>query len=112
VAPVALREPPRQAFVDRPGTEDQEVVASGQPVRDVSDESVQVFDAMRLAGRLRAAAAAVTDGRIVPDVAGGPVMSRHVGFDSLDGRPVALDVDDDGLPRVDPHERAGATAVR
>ena len=54
VVPVALREVPCQAFVDRPGTEDEQIVARGQPVRDVSDEAVQVFDPVRLPGRLRA----------------------------------------------------------
>ena len=74
VVSVALREVPRQAFVNWPGTEDQQRVVRGQPVRDLSDESVQVFDPVRLAGRLRAAASAVSDGGIVPDVAGRPMM--------------------------------------
>jgi hypothetical protein len=109
---VVLRDSARQAFVDRPGTEDQQLVARGQPVRDVSDESIQVFDPVRLAGRLRATAAAVADGGIVPDVAGGPVMSRHLRFHSFEARSIAVHPDDDGLPRVDPDKRAGATVTR
>jgi hypothetical protein len=112
VALVALGELPRQAFVDGPRTEDQQVVARWQPVRDVCDESVQVFEAVGLAGRLRAAPAAVTDGGIVPDVAGRPVVSRHLRFHSFDSRPVALQADDEGLPRVDPYKRAASSLVR
>jgi hypothetical protein len=110
---VGRAELPRQAFVDRPGTEDQQVVARAQSVCDVSDKSIQVFDAARLAGGLRApASAAVTDGGIVPDVSGCPVMSRHRRLDSFDTRPVALHADDDCLPRIDPYKRDGATVVR
>jgi hypothetical protein len=111
---VARRELPRQAFVDRPGTEDQQVVARDHPVRDVADKSIQVFDAVWLAGRLRDAAAAVTDCGIVPDVARGPVVSRHFGLDSFDRYSVALHADDDCLPRIDPYKRAGSAiaAVR
>jgi hypothetical protein len=103
---------PRQAFVNRPGTEDQQVVARGQPVRDVSDEVVQVFDPVRLPGRLRAAAAAVTNGWIVSDMASRPVMRRHFRFHAFDTRPVALHPDDDGLLRVDPDKRAASMAFR
>jgi hypothetical protein len=97
---------PRQAFVDGAGTEDEQVVARGQPAHDISDEAVQVFDPVRLAGRLWAAAA-VTDTWIVTDMACRPVMSRHLRFHAFDMRPVALHPDDDGLPRVDPDKRAG-----
>ena len=69
VDPVTCSELPRQAFVDRPRTEHQQGVVRGQTIRDVGDESVQVFDPVRFACRLRAAAA-VTDARIVPHVAG------------------------------------------
>jgi hypothetical protein len=108
VTPVAFRDLSRQAFVDGPWTEDQQVVARGQPVRDVSDESVQVFDPMRLAGRLRAPAA-VTDGGIVPDMTGCPVMSRHRRFHSIDVHPVAPHPDDEGVPGVDPDKRGRST---
>jgi hypothetical protein len=108
VVPVAFRKLPHQALVDRPWTEDQHVVVPVQPVRDVSDESVQMFNPVRLAGRLRATAAAVPDGGIVPDMAGGPMMSRYLRFHSFDTRPVPLHPDDDGLPRVDPDKRAGS----
>jgi hypothetical protein len=106
VLPVALGELPRQAFVDRPGTEDQQVVARRQPDLDVFQVSAQVFEPVRLAGRLRAASAAVTDGGIVPDMAGRPVMSRHLRFHSLDACPVTLEADDGSLLSVDPDKRA------
>jgi hypothetical protein len=69
---------PLQAFVDDPWTEYQQVVAPRQPVRDVDDESLQVFEAVRRATGLRAPSAAVADGRVVPDVSGGPMVSRHL----------------------------------
>jgi hypothetical protein len=64
------------------------------------------MQAMRLAGSLRAAA--VTDIRIVPDKAGGPMMSRHLRVHSFDPPSATLQADDDGLFRVDPDKRAGA----
>lgn len=112
MAPVALLEVPRQLFVNSPGTEDQQLVARRQPVRDLLDKSLQMFDPVRLAGGLRAAAASVTNGGIVPDVARGFVMSRHLRLDSFDPRPITQDADDAGLPRVDPDKRAGSIVVR
>ncbi len=41
-----------EAFVDRPATEDQHVVARLQSVCDLPHESVQVLEAVRLAGGL------------------------------------------------------------
>ena len=112
VAAVTLGDVPGQAFVDCPGTQDQQVVAPGHSVRDVVDKSIQVFDAMRLAGGLRAAATTVTDGGVVSHAPRGPVMSRDVRFDSFQSSPASCHPDDDGLPRVDPDERAGAIDLR
>ena len=107
--PIARREQTRQAFVDDPGTEDQQVVAWTQPVRDIQDESPQVFKAVWLAGGLRTTSAAVAHGGIVPDVARCPAMSRHLGLHSFDSRTIASEADDDRLRRVDPHEGTGSS---
>jgi hypothetical protein len=69
-----------------------------------------VFDPVRLTGRPRAAAA-MSDGGIVSDVTGRPVMGRHLRFHSFDTRQVALDPDDDGLPCVDPDKRAASMVL-
>jgi hypothetical protein len=67
-----------EAFVDGPGSQDQQVVARRQLVRDLRDKSVQVLEAVRFARGLRDATAAVAKHRIMPDVAGGPVVRRHL----------------------------------
>ncbi|HEX5825013.1 MAG TPA: hypothetical protein VFY18_11200 [Candidatus Limnocylindrales bacterium] len=102
---VALEEMLHQAFVDGPGTEDQKGVARPQPVRDVQDKPLQVFEAVCLAGGLWAPAA-VTDCRIMPDVAGGPMVSRYFRLRALDADPRSIRTDDHSLPCVDPHKRA------
>ncbi|MEX2547786.1 MAG: hypothetical protein WD830_08355 [Chloroflexota bacterium] len=102
VALVALGELPCQEFVDGPGSKDQQVVARRQPVRDLQDKALQVFEAVRLAGGLRSPAAAVTDARIVADASGSSVVSRHLRFHSCESSAVSLRADDDGLPSVDP----------
>jgi hypothetical protein len=61
MAHVALGEMLCQAFVDGPGTENQKGVTRRQPVRHVHDKLLQVFEAVRLAGGLWAAPAAVPD---------------------------------------------------
>jgi hypothetical protein len=100
-----------QAFAHSTGTEDEQVVARRQAIRDLFDKSIEVLEAVRLAGGLPRPTAAVADGGIVPDMAGGPVMSRHLGLHPLESRPVVLPADDDGLPRIDPHEGAGLRHV-
>jgi hypothetical protein len=108
VAPVAIRDMPLQAFVDHPWTEYQQVVVPRQPVRDIDDESLQVFEAVGLTGGLRAATAAVADGGIVPDVSGGPTVSRHLRLHSLQASLIAPYADDDSLRRVDPYDSDGS----
>lgn len=105
---VALEDVPSQTFVDRPRTDDEQVVVRGQPVGDVHNESLEVLETVRLAGSLWAATATVANARIVPDVAGGPVTSRYLRLDPYESSPVVVPADDDGLPRVDPHEGAGS----
>ncbi len=109
--PVALVDVPIQTFVDRPRTEDEQVVVRGQQVGDVHDEPSEVFETARLAGVRWAATATVANLRIVPDVAGGPVMSWYFRLHSFETSPVVLPADDDGLPRVDPHQGAGSRLV-
>lgn len=75
---VALGEVPRQALVDGPRAKDHQVVFEIQPVRDIRDESLEVFEPAWLAGGLRAPAAPMTDVRLMPDVAGRPAVRRHV----------------------------------
>ena len=100
-----------QAFAHGTGTEDEQVVARRQAIRDMFDKSIEVLEAVRLAGGLRRPTAAVADAGIVPDMAGGPVVGRHLGLHPLESRPVVLPADDDGLPRIDPHEGAGLRHV-
>ena len=105
---VALSEVAGQAFVDGPMTKDQQVIDRSDAVCDIKNEPLQVFEAARLAGGLRATtAAAVTDGRIVPDVASRPVVRRHLGRHSFDPCPAAAQADDRGRLGVDPHHGAG-----
>lgn len=111
VAPVALRDMPLEAFMDDPWTEDQQVVAPRQPVRDVDDESLQVFEAVGLASGLRAATTAVANGGIVPDVAGGTMVSRHLRLYSFEASLISPQLDDDSLRRVDPYDSHGSHAA-
>jgi hypothetical protein len=46
MATVALRDLPRQAFMDHPGPENQQGVARAQSVRDVSEKQAQVLCAV------------------------------------------------------------------
>ena len=103
---VALADVSLQAFAHGTGAEDEQRIVRGQPSRDLIDESIEVLEAMRLAGGLRPPAA-MADGGIVPDVARGPVTSRHLRLHPLESGSVVLPTDDDSLPSVDPHEGAG-----
>ena len=87
--------------------EDQQVVAVRQPGGDLDDESLQVFEAVGLIGRLRTAAA-VTNGRIMADMAGRTMMSRHIRFHSFEVNLIAPQADDHSLRRVDPYDSHGS----
>jgi hypothetical protein len=89
-------------------TDDEQIVLRGQATRDVFDESLEVLQAMWLARGLRRSTSPVTDGRIVAEVPGGAVVSRHLGVNPLESRPVVLPADDDRLSCVDPNKRAGS----
>ena len=97
---VALDEDPPQPVSNGPGAEDLQVVVGWQPFGDPGDEPLQVLQAARLAGVLRAAAAAVTDARVVTHVARAPTMGRHVGQGMLDHDPVIAPADDHGSSRA------------
>ncbi len=103
---VTLDEDPPEPVSHGPGAEDLQVVVGRHPFGDPGDEPLQVLQAARLAGVLRAAAAAVTDARIVAHVARAPTMGRHVGQGMLDHDPVIAPADDDRLTGVDPDQRA------
>ena len=75
---IALSKLPLEAFVDGPGAQDQDVVARLYMVCDLVEKSVQMLESVRLAGRLWGAAAAMAKDGIVPDVAGGSVVRRHL----------------------------------
>ena len=109
--PIPRGKQAREAFVNGPRAEDQEVVAGTQPARDLDDESLQVFEAVRLARCLRDPSAAVAHGGVMSDVARRPVMSRHLGLHSFDSRTVAPEADDDRLCRVDPDEGPRSSPV-
>lgn len=108
VVPIALGQVPLQAFMYGARTDDEQVVVRAQPMGDLHDKSLEVLEAVRLSGSLWATATAVAHGGIVPDVAGGPVVSRNLRFHPIESSPVVLPADDDGLSRVDPHEGAGS----
>jgi hypothetical protein len=101
---VARSDVTRQAFVDGAWTDDQQLVVRGQPTGHLRDEPLQVLEPVRLTGRLRAAPATVPDSGVVPNMTGGPVMSRHLGLDAFQPRPALVQADDDRIPRIDPHE--------
>ena len=103
---VALADTSLQAFAHGTGAEDEQRIVRVQPSRDLIDESIEVLEPVRLAGGLRPPTA-MADAGIVPDMARGPVTSRHLRLHPLESSPVVLPADDDGLPRVDPHEGAG-----
>jgi hypothetical protein len=96
-----------QAFVHGTRTEDEQVVVGGQAVRDVLDELPEVLEAVWLAGRLRTPASTVANHWVVPDMAGGATVGRHLGVHPLDMGPIAVPADDDRLTCVDPDEGAG-----
>ena len=97
---VALADVSLQAFAHGTGAEDEQRIVRGQPSRDLIDESIEVLEAVRLAGGLRPPAA-MADAGIVPDMARGPVTSRHLRLHLLESSPVVLPTDDDSLPSVD-----------
>ncbi len=88
--------------MDGPGTQDQQVVARRQLVRDLGDKSVQVLEAVRLAGGLRDATAAMANERVMPDVARGFVVGRHVGLHPRETCETIRPADHQGLTRIDP----------
>jgi len=105
---VALTDVALQAFAGGTRTEDEEVVVRYEAARDVLDELTQVLEAMGLTGGLRRSAAPVAHGGIVPDVAGGAVVSWHLRVHPLQSCFALLPLNDDGLARVDPHERSAS----
>lgn len=108
VVRVAFEDVTLQAFADRARTQDEQVVVRGQPRGDLHDKSLEVLEAVRLARGLDWPTAPVADAGIVPDVAGGLVMCRHLGLHPLESSSVVLPADDDGFPRVDPDEGGGS----
>ena len=101
---VALGDLTRQAFVDGPRADDQQLVVRGQSTGDLRDELLQVLESVRLTGRLRAAPAAVPDTGLMTNMSGGPAMSRHLGLHPFQPRPALPEADDDRIPRIDPHQ--------
>ena len=103
---VAVTNRALEVLADRPRAEDEQILVRRQSLRDLLDEPGQMLEAVRLAGGLRSPAAAVADPWVVPDVAGRPVMSRHLGVHPLDLSLVVLPANDDRLARIDPDESA------
>jgi len=64
VMPIVLKDVPLQSFAHGTRTNDEQDVVRGQPLRDLLDESIEVLEAVRLAGGLRPTAA-VADAGIV-----------------------------------------------
>jgi hypothetical protein len=105
-APVTIGEMPGQAVVDDPRADDQQVVAGRHAIADVVDEPPQVLETAGLAGVLRAAAA-MTDGGIVADMADGPMVGGHLRCDPLDLGLTVPPADEDREVSIDPDQGAG-----
>ena len=106
---VRLADAVLQGFAHGTGTEDDQLIVRRQPSRDLFEESLEILEAVRLTGGLRPAAA-VADVGVVPDMAGGPVTSRHLQRHPLESSPIVLPADDDGRPPV--HEATGRRSAR
>ncbi len=78
MAVIRLAEMSLQVFSHGPWTEDEQVFVRRQAAGDLCDKPFEVLKAMRFTGILRASAAAVADHGIVPDMAGGATMRRHL----------------------------------
>lgn len=95
---------PLEDLVHDAGAEDQQVVVRREPVGNTGDEVLQMFDPTRLAGGLGDTSATVAEGWIVPNVAGRPMVCRHVRFDSLEPKVAVTPASDHGSPSADPDE--------
>jgi hypothetical protein len=94
-----------EAATHGPWAEQQQIVVVGQSGGDRIDEASEVLESVRLTGRLRRAATAVSDAGVVSDMAGRSVMGWHIGVDAGRSRRPIDPPYDDGLPSVDPDER-------
>jgi len=104
---ILMAQPADEVLADRPRAQDQDVLVRRKACADGLDESVEVFLAMARVGVL-GSAAAMADHRIVADVAGGPVVGRHLRLDPVHAGLRILPADDDGLVGVDPDEGPAA----
>lgn len=75
---VPLLDQSSESLVDRTGPEHEEVFTVGHELRDGSEEAREVLEATRLARRLRRAAAAMANARVMSDVASCAVVRLDV----------------------------------
>jgi hypothetical protein len=103
--PVGLADVLLEAVADRAWSDDVEIVSRRKVGRDGTDEPSEVLEAVGLAGILRCDAA-VTDDRVVPDVAGRPMVGGHVRSQTLDLYLTVAQVGNDRFSGVDPDQGA------
>jgi hypothetical protein len=100
-----------QVLAHGPRTEDEQILVRRQSMCDLLDEPREMLEAVRLAGGLRASTSTVADRWVVPDMAGRPTVSRHLGVHPLDIGLIVMPADDDRLAGVNPDESAGCHVV-
>ncbi|HEY7524726.1 MAG TPA: hypothetical protein VH720_13840 [Candidatus Limnocylindrales bacterium] len=109
---IGLGDLTRETLMHGSGTDDEKVVPGRKPGGDCIQEAGEMLEAVRLAGGLRNPTAAVAECGVMPDMAGGPVMRRHVGLDALKSRSTVHPTHEDGLTRIDPDQGDGHAAAR
>ena len=105
VARVRLGNLPSEVLVHGTGTDEEKVLVAWEPRNDGVEESSEMLEPARLGGRLHRATTAVTNQRIVPDVAGTPVTGRNIQFDPLVPGGTLDPAYDDRLASVQPDQR-------
>lgn len=94
-----------QLFADSPGSKDQQLVVGGQAARHAFDETMEMLEAMRFAGGLcPPAAAAMADGRVMPNMSRRMAVGGHFRLDALNPGCAGPPVDDDRLLGIDPYD--------
>lgn len=104
---ILLAKPVDEVVADRSRAQDQDVIIRPEARHDGLHEPVEVFLAVAFVSVL-GASAAMADHRVVADVAGGPVVRRHLRYDPVYASLLILPADDDGLGGVDPDEGPAA----
>jgi hypothetical protein len=111
VALVDLPHASLQLLADGPRSKDQQLIDCGHAARDPLHESLKMLQPVGFSGGLRpAAAAAMADHGVVPDMPRRMTVGGHVRRDALDPGRAVTPADDDRLLGVNPYDahRPGA----